>query len=191
MYLAPRVPVGIPFLPAGPAPRHGSGVVGTTGLTHCDGRGKVQPMSRWDWLEGVRAQTPVEWAVGHMAGILLQELSSWPPEVDWVDSRARARYQKLFAPGAPPPSQPAIEHAIMRAGWDLAHDDEALEHYRRNHLLEQACPDPHDRLASELVQTYLTEALLELIERTENRIKRRDAIACLARLSDLLRHQHR
>lgn len=144
------------------------------------------PTDRWEWLEGVRTQTPVEWVVSQTAKILLRELDRWPPRVDWVDSRARERYRELYAAGARPPARAALEQAILRAGWELAHDDEALEHYRRNRLLEQVCPLPYDRLASELLETYLTEALLELIERTENRVKRRDAIACLARLQELL-----
>jgi len=145
------------------------------------------PTNRWEWLEGVRAQTPLEWVVGQTAQILLRELSGWPPQVDWVDPRAQERYRELYTAGARPPSRAALQQAILRAGWELGHDEEALEHYRRNRLLEQVCPLPYDRLASELIETYLTEALLELIERTENRVKRRDAIACLARLQELLR----
>lgn len=142
---------------------------------------------RWEWLEGVRAQTAVEWAVTQMATILLKELSSWPPDVAWTDSEAERRYGDLFAAGAPPPSRAAFEQAITRARWDLARDHEALDHYRRNNMLERSCPAPHDRLASAFIETYLTEALFELIERTESRVKRRDAISCLDQLSRLVK----
>ncbi|MBW2734958.1 MAG: hypothetical protein JRH20_21455 [Deltaproteobacteria bacterium] len=68
----------------------------------------------------------------------------------------------------------------------MARDDEALEHYQRNNVLEKACVDPYDRLASTFIEAYLVEALLGLIEKTQNRVKRRDAIACLEQLSALL-----
>ena len=142
---------------------------------------------RWEWLGGIRPQTPIAWAVTQMAKILLEELSSWPPDVAWTDPGAQGRYGDLFAADAPPPSFEALEQAITRANLDLAHEHDALAHYRRNNLLEQACPEAYDRLASEFVELYLTEALFELIERTENRVKRRDAIACLEQLLDLLR----
>jgi hypothetical protein len=142
---------------------------------------------RWEWLEGVRPQTPVEWAVTQMAKVLLKELSNWPPDIDWTDSGAEGRYGDLFAADASPPSHAALDQAITRAGWELARNHEALEHYQRNHLLEQACPESYDRLASAFIETYLTEALFELIERTENRVKRRDAMSCLDQLSVLLR----
>lgn len=143
--------------------------------------------SRWEWLEGIRPQTPVKWAVTQMAKILLEELSSWPPEIDWTDAGAEGRYGELFAAGAPAPSDAAFEQAITRAGWELTRDYDALEHYRRNNLLEQACPSSYDRLASAFIETYLTEAFFELFERTESRVKRRDALACLDQLAALLR----
>jgi hypothetical protein len=142
---------------------------------------------RWDWLEGIRPQTPVEWAVTQMAKILLEELSSWPPEIAWTDAGAEGRYGDLFAADAPAPSNAAFDQAIMRAGWELARDHEALEHYQRNNLLEQACPSSYDRLASAFIETYLTEAFFELFERTDSRVKRRDALSCLDQLSTLLR----
>lgn len=142
---------------------------------------------RWEWLEGVRPQTLVEWAVTQMAATLLKELSSWPPDVAWSDSSAEERYRDLFTAGAPSPSQAAFDQAITRARWDLTRDYEALEHYQRNNMLERSCPEPYDRLASAFIETYLTEALFELIERMENRVKRRDAISCLDQLSQLLK----
>ena len=142
---------------------------------------------RWDWLEGIRPQTSVEWAATQMAKILLKELSSWPPDITWSDSGAEGRYGDLFAADAPSPSGAAFDQAITRAGWELARNHEALEHYQRNNLLEQACPEAYNRLASAFIETYLTEALFELIERTEGRVKRRDAISCLDQLSVLLR----
>ena len=142
---------------------------------------------RWEWLEGVRAQTAAQWAVTEMAKILLQELASWPSDVAWADSASEGRYRELFAAEARTPSSAAITEAIARTRWELTHDDEALEHYRRNDLLERACPEPYDQLASAFIETYLTEALLELIERTENRLKRRDAVSCLDQLEALFR----
>ncbi len=142
---------------------------------------------RWEWLEGIRPQTPVQWAVTEMAKILREELSDWPPELAWTDPAAEERHHELFTADARAPSYAALDQAITRTGWDLARDHQALEHYRRNNLLERACPEPYDRLASAFIESYLTEALLELIERTANRVKRRDAISCLDQLSRLLR----
>jgi len=140
---------------------------------------------RWQWLEDIRPQTLVEFAATQLAKILFDDFSAWPPQVQWPGDGA-GRYQELFEPDASRPSAGAFNEALKRARWDLARDFDAIEHYDRNHSLEKACPEPYDRLACVFIQDYVTEALFELIERTENRIKRLDAITCLDQLAVLL-----
>lgn len=144
-------------------------------------------MSRWEYLEGVVAETPTRVAVRELGKILVEELSAWPPTVDWTSDELRRRYAGLYAPGAALPLETAVTEAMKRVRWELSRDYEAIDYYERNHHLRHACPEERDRLACELIHLYVYEALLQLIERTENRVKRADLIEGLDRIEASLR----
>lgn len=142
---------------------------------------------RWEWMEGLTAETPAEALGRHVAKMLADELEGWPPEVDFSDEGQRARFAPLFAAGAPRPAFTAIEAGVERLKLELARDFEALDHDARNHGLEKACPAPLEQLAAQFAWTYLSESFAELFERTESRFKRRHALASLELLIARLR----
>ena len=133
-------------------------------------------MSRWDWVEGIKSETASRVAVRELGKMLVDELSSWPVEVNWCDQRSQQRFAVIFEPGARRPSRQALAECLQLVQWDLSRDNEAISYYERNHHLEKACPEKFDRLACEFLRTYFMEAFFVLLERTSNRVKRSDLL---------------
>ncbi len=134
-------------------------------------------MRDWEWLEGVKSQSPSEVAIAELGKLLAEELGNWPPQVEWDSEEQRRPYEKLLAPGSATPSATVFVEALKLARWELEREDEALNQYLRNHHLERACPLQSEQQAATFLQLYFVEAFYELIERTENRVKRREIIA--------------
>jgi hypothetical protein len=132
--------------------------------------------NRWDWLEGLKAESAIAVAVKYMAKLIADELFSWPPEVSLAQGPASSRFSELFEAGAPRPSIAAFEQAIQRARLELARDYDAINFYERNHHLAKACPEPREQLASEFIQHYILESFFVLMEKTNYQVKRKDAL---------------
>ena len=132
--------------------------------------------NRWEWLEGLKPQSAVAVAVKYMAEQIADELTHWPPEVSPAEGQSSSRLSGLLEPGSPRPSLPAYEEALKRARWELARDFDAIDYYERNHHLAKICPDERDQLASEFIGHYVLESFFVLMERTEYRVKRKDAL---------------
>jgi hypothetical protein len=137
---------------------------------------------RWNWLEGLKPESAVEVGVKYVARMIADELSDWPPRIVLGDDVAGRRYEELVAPGAKRPSLTAFREAVRRVRWELERDFEAIDHYERNHRLADACPDARDRMGSELMRHFILESFFELIERTDNRVKRADVLVGLEHL---------
>jgi hypothetical protein len=138
--------------------------------------GEDRRENRWEWIEGLKPQTPAEALATQYAKILATELEAWPPQVDWQDSAQQRHYAPLYAAGAPRPSVAALEAGFSRLRLELEHDVEALDHDARNHGLESELADPLEQLAARFVWLYASESFAELFERTESRFKRRHAL---------------
>lgn len=135
---------------------------------------------RWDFLEGLRLKTAADVLVEEVARILVDELTRrWPPQVEWTDADAAARFAPLYEPGAPRPSTAALREGLRLARWEIEREVEAIDFYLRNDHAGRVVATPQDRLALELVWKLVTEWLYELRERTENRLTRRHLVACL------------
>lgn len=147
-------------------------------------------MSRWDWLEGVKAESPSRVAVRELCKLMVKELGAWPPELSWGESQVSTNGQELFDEQAPQqlPSPTAIAEASKRLRWEFERNMEASDYYLRNRLLEKACEGRKDYLASEFLFEYLREGFFELMERTEGRIRRADILEGLDELEVLLGH---
>ena len=145
---------------------------------------------RWDFLEGVTAVEAAEAVAGEYAKVLVEELRAWPLRVEWSDPALARRFAPLYAAGellSPrQPSEAAVREGFRLARWDLLHEQAAIDDYLRNDHGGRACPDAYDRLSLELVWRWLVEALLELGERTEGRLKRRHLLDCLDRAERML-----
>jgi hypothetical protein len=141
-------------------------------------------LNRWDWLERLKKESAIQVAVKYMAELVAEELTSWPPEVTSTSGKP-SRFAELFEPESPRPSLSAYEEALRRARWELSRDFEAIDFYERNHHLARACPEPRNQLASEFIQHYVLESFFVLMERTEYRVKRPDALVGI----DLLEKQ--
>jgi hypothetical protein len=134
-------------------------------------------MSRWEWIEGIRAETPSQVAVRELGKVLVSELKEWPPAVEWSDEGSRQRYAEIFAPDSVAPSSAVVAECFKVVRWELLRDFDAIGYYERNHELEKACPTRKEQLSWAFLRSYFSEAFFELIERTENRVTRRDLLA--------------
>ena len=132
--------------------------------------------NRWEWLEGVKPESPITIAVKYMAEQVAKELTQWPPEVMATEGNQTAVYAELVAPGSPRPALCAFAEAIKRARWELSRDFDAIDFYERNHHLAKACPSARDQKASVFIQHYILESFFVLMERTQYRVKRKDSI---------------
>lgn len=132
--------------------------------------------NRWEWLEGLKPESPVTVALKYMAEQISTELTKWPPEVSATDGNEATAYSDILEAGSPRPALVAFEEAIKRARWELARDFDAIDYYERNHHLEKACPSQRDQKASVFIQHYILESFFMLMERTEYRVKRKDAL---------------
>ena len=141
---------------------------------------------RWDWLEGLRPQSAAEVVVAEMAKVLAGTLRDWPPDLEWTDDAARARYAPVLAPGAPRPSLAAIREGLRLACLEMDREVEAIDYYLRNDGGAAACNDARDRLALELTWKLATEWMWELAEVTEGRVKRALLKVCLEKAAGLL-----
>lgn len=138
---------------------------------------------RWEWVEGLKPETAVQVGVKHVVKLIADGFDDWPPEILWEDPSGADRFADVVAPGAPRPSLAAFREAIRRVTWELGREHEAIDFYERNHHLERACPARYEQLASELMREYILESFFSLIELTENRVTRRDALEGVALLS--------
>lgn len=145
-------------------------------------------MNRWEWLEGLEAQSPIEIAVEQMAKLVVEELLAWPPRVEASDTSFRARFDALLAPGATRPSPAAFTEAVRCARWELDRNFDAIEFYERNNQRASACPEPRDQLASELIAHYILEAFFVLMEKTDYRVQRKDVSAGIDSVERQLAH---
>ncbi len=132
--------------------------------------------NRWEWLEGLKPESPITVAVKYMAEQISTELTQWPPEVSASDGSETRSYGDILEPGSPRPALAAFGEAIKRARWELARDFDAIDYYERNHHLEKACPSERDQQASVFIQHYILESFFTLMERTEYRVKRKDVL---------------
>lgn len=131
----------------------------------------------WEWLEGLRPESTIATTVKHLAKMIAGDLERWPPAVSPAEGRGASRFAEVLDPEARRPSAAAFTEATRRAAWELSRDYDALGFYDRNQRLAEACPSAFDQVASEFIEHYILEAFLTLIEKTENRVKRKDVLA--------------
>lgn len=118
-------------------------------------------MSRWDWLEGVRATSVADALVVEASKALAEELRAWPPVVEWSDAQAQAIFAPLYAPEAPALDRAALDLGVQLARWELERDYAAIDHAARSGAID-ALAGEHARLAARLLWQWLPEWLLEL-----------------------------
>ena len=134
---------------------------------------------RWEWLEGLKAESSIDVAVKYVAALTADVLAAWPPEIRMAEGQSESRFLDVLEPGAERPSLAAYEEAIKRARWELLRDYDAIDFYARNNHIAKACPSARDQLASEFIQHYVLESFFALMEKTEYRVKRKDVVAGL------------
>lgn len=133
-------------------------------------------LNRWEWLEGLKPESPIDVAVKYVAAMTADSLAAWPPMVNVAEGQSSGRFGDVLEPGAQRPNLSAFEEAIKRARWEFERDYEALNFYSRNNHIAKACPAERDQLASEFIQHYILESFFVLMEKTEYRIKRKDVL---------------
>ena len=133
-------------------------------------------INRWEWLEGLKQESAIEVCVKYLVQLIADELTNWPPDVALPEPRGSSRFSDLFTDDSTRPPLTAYNEAIKRVRWELARNFDAIDFYERNHHLAKACPARRDQLASEFIQHYILESFFALMERTEYRVKRKDAL---------------
>ena len=131
---------------------------------------------RWEWLEGLKAESPIDVAVKYVAALTADTLLAWPPQIRAVEGQNGSRYASVLEPGSERPALATYEEAIKRARWELQRDYDAIDFYARNDGIAKACPSKRDQLASEFIQHYVLESFFGLMEKTEYRVKRADIL---------------
>ena len=144
-------------------------------------------VDRWEWLEGLRPESPIQVAVKYMAAQIAEELTAWPPDVMAAKGQESVSYAELLKPGSPRPALSAFQEAIKRARWELGREFDAINFYERNHHLAKACPDPRNQEASRFIQHYILESFFVLMEKTDYRVKRKDVLIGVDLLEKKLR----
>lgn len=134
------------------------------------------PTNRWEWLEGLKPESPIDVAVKYVAAMVADAITAWPPVVRSVEGQSGSRFRDVLEAGAERPSLAAYEEAIKRARWELLRDYDAIDFYARNNHIATACPSERDQLASEFIQHYVLESFFVLMEKTEYRVKRSDVL---------------
>lgn len=139
--------------------------------------------SRWDFLLETKPVPLVEHLKDEVAKLLAQELQSWPPPMTELDPAWVRKHATVFEPGAPRPSDALYREAFRVTRWELERDVEAVDDYMRNQRFLERGLAPTDKSALLVLSRWLTEQLLQLSEATENRVKRKDLIDILEKLS--------
>lgn len=143
--------------------------------------------NRWDWLERLQRESAISVAVRYVAEqVAAEDLTHWPPRVAAAAGPHYRRFAELLEPGSRRPALAAYQQAIKRARWDLAREFDAIDFYERNHHLEEACPDPRNQVASDLIRDYILESFFRLMEQTEYRVKRADVLVGVDQLERLI-----
>lgn len=139
--------------------------------------------SRWDFLLETKPVPLVEHLKDEVAKLLARELESWPPPMTELDPGWVRKHATVFEPGAPRPPDALYREAFRLARWELERDVEAVDDYMRNQRFVERGLAPTDKSALLVLSRWLTEQLLQLTEATENRVKRKDLIDILEKLS--------
>jgi hypothetical protein len=132
-----------------------------------------------DWMELVRTVTAEEVIITEIAKAIADELSRWPPQLEWTDDLARERFAMLYDFDGPRPDPAALTEGFRLARWDLARQTDEMNYYLRNDHMGRAVTDETQRLIAQLVWRYLTELLLDVAERLEGRLRRPQLLLCL------------
>ena len=140
-------------------------------------------MSRWDrWEQAIRRTTLADQLMSEVAKVLWEDLGHWPPPIEEVEAAGQRQYAELLSPGSPVPPRAAYTEGIRLAGWDLQREFEAFDDYVRNRRWTEAGLSDTDKTAILFLASYMTESLLQLMDATAGRVKRKDLLVALERL---------
>lgn len=113
---------------------------------------------------------------------LWDDLGTWPPPIQELESAGARAHGDVLAEGSPVPPRAAYREGIKLARWDLQREFDAFDDYVRNRRWTDAqLVDAHKPVLLFLA-SYLTESLLALREATQGRVKRDDLVVALDRL---------
>lgn len=139
--------------------------------------------NRWERLLDSKPIPIIEHLKDEVAKMLTKDLEAWPPPMFDIDPAYAQKNAAVIGPDAKKPDQKTFLEAIRIAKWDLGREFDAYDDYMRNQRYLERGLQETDRAVLLFLQNWLTEQLLGLGEATESRIKRKDMIEILDRLS--------
>lgn len=139
--------------------------------------------SRWERILDSKPIPVIEHLKDEVAKLLTKDLATWPPQMMDVDPDYAARNVSTLGPDAKKPEPKVFLEAVRLTKWDLDREFDAYDDYIRNERFIERGLAATDKPVLLLLQRWLTEQLLALGEATEGRIKRKDMLDVLDRLS--------
>lgn len=139
--------------------------------------------SRWERILDSKPIPVLEHLKNEVAKLLTKDLSGWPPPMLEVDADYALKNAATLGPDAPRPEGKVFLEAIQLAKWDLDREFDAYDDYMRNERFLERGLIATDKNVLLLLQRWMTEQLLALGEATDGRVKRKDMLDILDRLS--------
>lgn len=142
--------------------------------------------SRWERILESKPIPVLEHLKDEAAKFLARDLQSWPPPMIEIDADYAKKNIDVVGPDSKRPEDKVLLEAIRLAKWDLDREFDAFDEYMRNQRYLDRGLRESDRAVLLFLQRWLTEQLLGLNEATEGRVKRKDMLDVLDRLSRLM-----
>ncbi|MFN7130618.1 MAG: hypothetical protein ACK4N5_00950 [Myxococcales bacterium] len=132
-----------------------------------------RPPSRWDFIQDLKPIELKQHFLNEAAKLLAKDLEKWPLTIEaWENPQAEARFARLTLPGAPRPDERVYEAAFKLARWEMEREFEAIDEFMRNERWRAYGADEYGRDAMLLLNRWMIEQLLSILEVTEGRINR-------------------
>jgi len=139
--------------------------------------------TRWERLLEQKPIPLLAHLLDEAARLLRSELQAWPLSVQELDLATGRGFAELLTVGSARPADAVFREALRLARWDLERATDAVDDYFRNRrYLEAGLTEP-DRPALLLVSRWLVERLLSLGEASPGRVRRKEMMAVLDRLT--------
>ncbi len=139
--------------------------------------------NRWERLLEQKPIPLLEHLLDEVARLLKDELQAWPLSVQELDLATGRGFAELLSVGSARPAEALFQEALRLAGWDLERATDAVDDYFRNRRYLKAGLAEADRPALLFVSRWLVEQLLSLGEATSGRVRRKEMVAVLERLT--------
>lgn len=139
-------------------------------------------MGRYDWLYELKPVPIREKVIEEIARHVAGELRGWPPPVEeWLSEAERARFAPLYEEPSRP-GDPLLRYAFRMVRLELEREYEAIDFEMRNERWREHGATERDRDSMHLLVRWLTDVMLAVRERSEQRLSRGDLVEVVERI---------